>query len=475
MVLKYTVGGIIRGTVAEKSTVNANVPLNTLYIETDTDKIYRYAGSSVWNELTSSGDPINPISQWIVYKSGSNYKAKNGTTGLTPYTGTNLKTDVWNNIKSNPASRTRIHFLNNTDPYDIPSGQTLDIPSTQHYHLSGESMHGVRIRPLGNDNAISLTNVRHGKIEGIHIYIDQGASYTNDPLKIIGNAGGVESIELANIKIRHDAGGSTFNQEGNNVVFLLQGADPNISWINAHDCHVYGGNSAILLTTSSASVFPWANEFVFTRFHGTHCKSFCISDIPAVAGSITNSSASHWTFRDCNWQTTKVEATTLDMFKITNNARHRVWDIDNCYVWDIASTNNKYLNVNSTDCRISVNNCEPIGDPFMAGTSWDATNGVWNNVGVSISRQSYFSVKRGATSVGDGGTITHGMRDVTALSSTINVVPKVINVVGSVAGEFVSVTAKSSTTFTVAIKKWTGGTLTAGTTQTVYWEAREYV
>ncbi len=64
---------------------------------------------------------------------------------------------------------------------------------------------------------------------------------------------------------------------------------------------------------------------------------------------------------------------------------------------------------------------------------------------------------QGATaSVADGGTITHGL----------GVAPTVVTAVGSVAGEIVSVTAKSSTTFTVAIKKHDGD---AGTTQTIYW------
>lgn len=65
----------------------------------------------------------------------------------------------------------------------------------------------------------------------------------------------------------------------------------------------------------------------------------------------------------------------------------------------------------------------------------------------------------GATaSVADGGTITHG------LGST----PRVVLANPVTAGEFVSITAKDGTTFTVAIKKHDN---TAGTTQTIYWLA----
>lgn len=64
----------------------------------------------------------------------------------------------------------------------------------------------------------------------------------------------------------------------------------------------------------------------------------------------------------------------------------------------------------------------------------------------------------GATSVADGGTVTHGMGSA----------PTMVSATPSTSGEFVSVTAISSTTFTVAIKKHDG---TAGTTQTIYWRA----
>lgn len=64
----------------------------------------------------------------------------------------------------------------------------------------------------------------------------------------------------------------------------------------------------------------------------------------------------------------------------------------------------------------------------------------------------------GATSVADGGTITHGL----------GTTPTLVTCTPTTSGEFVSVTAISSTTFTVAIKKHDNS---AGTTQTVYWRA----
>lgn len=79
-----------------------------------------------------------------------------------------------------------------------------------------------------------------------------------------------------------------------------------------------------------------------------------------------------------------------------------------------------------------------------------------DNAEVQFDHPTY--VARGATSVADGGTIAHGL-----LAS-----PSVVLATPSVAGEMVSLT-KSSTNLTVAIKKHDNS---AGTTQTVYWEAR---
>jgi hypothetical protein len=63
-----------------------------------------------------------------------------------------------------------------------------------------------------------------------------------------------------------------------------------------------------------------------------------------------------------------------------------------------------------------------------------------------------------ATSIADGGTITHG------LSGT----PTNARLTCAVTGEFATVAALGATTVTVAIKKHDG---TAGTTQTIHWEA----
>lgn len=78
---------------------------------------------------------------------------------------------------------------------------------------------------------------------------------------------------------------------------------------------------------------------------------------------------------------------------------------------------------------------------------------------VNLNTQSATVSKSGtAATVSDGGTITHGF----------SVAPQSVLAVGCVAGEIITVTAISATTFTVAIKT----NLNApGTPQTIYWQA----
>lgn len=96
-----------------------------------------------------------------------------------------------------------------------------------------------------------------------------------------------------------------------------------------------------------------------------------------------------------------------------------------------------------------------------AHTFTPATNIFQNNVinpamGFWFQAPVRFTAQGATASVADGGTITH----------SLGYTPVGVTAIGSVAGEIVSVTAKSGSTFTVAIKKHDG---TAGTAQTIYW------
>ena len=110
-----------------------------------------------------------------------------------------------------------------------------------------------------------------------------------------------------------------------------------------------------------------------------------------------------------------------------------------------------YIATSLTDSHIAFNeirNC--TGTPISVGGT---SNGfIFRNTG-------YKTHAEGATaSVADGGTISHGLVGT----------PTGVIAVTTTTGEFVSITAKSSTTFTCAIKKHDNS---AGTTQTIYWHA----
>lgn len=103
----------------------------------------------------------------------------------------------------------------------------------------------------------------------------------------------------------------------------------------------------------------------------------------------------------------------------------------------------------------------------MAGSKTSATNLPVTLSGTAANRCRVVDTRRGAelggtVAVADGGTITHGLMTT----------PVWYWVMPTVAGEMASVTAVSSTTLTVALKKHDN---TAGTTQTVSWRAGVYL
>ena len=109
----------------------------------------------------------------------------------------------------------------------------------------------------------------------------------------------------------------------------------------------------------------------------------------------------------------------------------------------------EYIPAVGSNIRLRENN--------LSGADTAAVSTAW--AGISFrDNTGYITETRGATSVADGGTVTHGM----------GATPVRVVVTPSVSGEMVSVTTLGATTFTVAIKKHDG---TAGTTQTVYWQA----
>lgn len=118
MAVKAYYGGILRGTAAERASyVTTNLPHATLFVETDTANIYDWDSSgSAWRQK-GGGVVTNPQQPytWLIYKSGSDYKAKDGFDGSVPVSNSNLNT-VWDYVK--------VHFNDSGAP-DVSRGGSI--------------------------------------------------------------------------------------------------------------------------------------------------------------------------------------------------------------------------------------------------------------------------------------------------------------------------------------------------------------
>lgn len=124
--------------------------------------------------------------------------------------------------------------------------------------------------------------------------------------------------------------------------------------------------------------------------------------------------------------------------------------IEGVRIQDVGSNQGVYGPATAST-KVIVRNCKVNNDTPFTKNSGDVVEGIEYDT----KRQGNRGAQAAAT---DGSTISHGL--VTT--------PTNVRCTASVAGEFVSVTALSGSTFTVAIKKHDN---TAGTSQTVYWEA----
>lgn len=97
---EYIGDGIYRGLQADTKPTNA--VQQAIAIELDTRKTYYYQ-SGTWTEQAGGAgaatDPQAPYT-WLIYKAGSNYKAKNGYLGTVPITDDSMD-DIWAYLRAN--------------------------------------------------------------------------------------------------------------------------------------------------------------------------------------------------------------------------------------------------------------------------------------------------------------------------------------------------------------------------------------
>jgi hypothetical protein len=168
---------------------------------------------------------------------------------------------------------------------------------------------------------------------------------------------------------------------------------------------------------------------------GINAAATIISDL-VIAGNAVGQCSAHGIATVAN----------LNNFRITGNSIGAVGEFTQNGGWDIV------VNAGTSTNYIIANNRMTGG---VSGTLSDGGSGavkyIRNNIG-------YINQAKGATSVADGGAVTHGL---VAAPTTVRCTP-------TTSGEFVSVTSLGASNFTVSIKKHDN---TGGTTQTIYWEA----
>jgi len=109
---------------------------------------------------------------------------------------------------------------------------------------------------------------------------------------------------------------------------------------------------------------------------------------------------------------------------------------------------------------IGIGECTFVGNVFGTAASSKGTDAS-NVKSYYYNNKNYVTENFGAqASVADGGTISHGLETT----------PTAVILNGTINSEVITPTAKNTTTFTVAIKKYTGSWV-SGTTQTIYWRA----
>lgn len=332
----------------------------------------------------------------------------------------------------------------------VKDGQNLTSGGYGYGVSIGESSHNC----LVDSNIIS--NVR----ENLFTNNARLSSFTNNV--VTGNTdngvnthgSGCENIRIANNTIISSKGAgitvgfSTHNAPDNNIDIV----NNSVIGVGSTGIAVVSPSSGLLSSSNVSvrgnSVSGWGR--ISASQSGvlvSYCSDVVVSDNRIDGDSVSNANYGVWLIA-----ATKVQVTINRIANMTAN--YGIGITSACD--DISVIGNSFSNIASSNIR----------EYGTASTNVRWINNVAESVFVTAGATTYrrfnlFGTKRdndcGATSVANGGTIAHNC----------TASPTFVNVTGSIAGEIVTVTAKSSTTITVSILKHDG---TAGTTQTVYWE-----
>lgn len=338
--------------------------------------------------------------EFVIYKAGSNHKLFRSN--LTDETAgvIDIQSDfdtLWSNFKTTVGANPATVLLRN-GVYDYDTTLT---PTASGFQVFGESKYDTVLRPQGNISAFSTNSLERITIKNVKMLTELGATYTKKLLEVLVNGISRPYFNFEDLVLDHIQT-SVRQQFGSAIGFQLTGANPAISWVTCRDILSNGFLNTILCDSNSGSPTGnvWINDLTFERVSGIHSFNFVKTD------QLSTHDSFKWDFHKCGWQTTFIDGTTGNMFDLDDNsgARHFVWTIDKCIMWDPVNTNKKFLKVNN-NCRINIENCDPIDNRYMGGAGWDSTNERWNS-GALVHRSSYHNRKQGISTQSGTGIAT---------------------------------------------------------------------
>lgn len=411
--------------------------------------------------------PITSPYEWMIYKSGSNYKLFRSNLATETESVIDTQTDLdtlWATMKTTMGSTNPATLFMRNAVYDYDTELT---PPGVGFELVGENKLGVVLRPQGNISGFSTNSLEDITVRNLTLLTEHDTAYTQSLLKIKCNAISRPYFNFKDLKINHIVS-SAKKQFGSGIGMEMTGASPAASYITCEDITVNGFQNTILLDSSGATGSPWVNEVHFIKVVGIHSFNFVKSNQLAGHDSFK------WDFDKCAFQTTNVDGTTGDMFFLDDNAtaRHFGWNFDKSYFWDPVNTNKKYLKANN-NCRINIRDSDPIDNRYMGGAGWDSTNKKWNS-GARVKRSSYensvsgFSVFN-ASGVASEFSVNPGKMHQNADECRIFVAPIGLDVAGI--PWTVNETNRATNQFTVRFgrppRQGTGNVV-------IYWEVSEW-
>ena len=219
MAIKRKAGGRITGLSADAKPTAAAEPVNTIFQETDTHDEYINTGSAWVPRASAKGAAYT----WLIYKTGSTYKAKNGFTGTVPSGASSTSMDtLWSWLKANyvqtgeEIGRGLIQFYKGTYTFTATGGAATidsawgtDTGTGPHVRGQRRDTHLIFTPSAATDSALTIDNQTDSGFQDLDIAIN---SNVTNAIKVSTSTPGDGSARtiLENLKIRRSESDGPF-------------------------------------------------------------------------------------------------------------------------------------------------------------------------------------------------------------------------------------------------------------------------